>query len=244
MSDFEKQDVGLLVSVRSAAEAVAALEGGASLIDIKEPDHGPLGRASNAVVAEVVAAVAGRRPVSAALGELLEDRGESPPPGLAFVKWGLAGAGASATWCAALDARRSFGPEVVAVAYADWRCARAPSVDRVFQFAACRAGSVLLLDTHCKDAPSRGGSRPTLLDWLTNAEIVELCENCRAAEVSVALAGSLGPAEIRGLAPARPNWFAVRGAACDGGRGGRVRAARVHELTCVIRQACTRRCGG
>src|SRR5207237_10897019 len=35
---------GLLVSVRSATEAGAALEGGADLIDIKEPRHGPLGR--------------------------------------------------------------------------------------------------------------------------------------------------------------------------------------------------------
>ena len=35
----------LLVSVRSPAEALAALEGGAALIDVKEPARGSLGRA-------------------------------------------------------------------------------------------------------------------------------------------------------------------------------------------------------
>src|SRR5947209_8028398 len=44
---------GLLVSVRSAAEARAALDGGAALIDIKEPARGPLGRADDGVMAEV-----------------------------------------------------------------------------------------------------------------------------------------------------------------------------------------------
>ena len=34
---------GLLVSVRDAAEAEAALRGGATLIDVKEPRHGSLG---------------------------------------------------------------------------------------------------------------------------------------------------------------------------------------------------------
>ena len=36
----------LLVSVRSAEEARAALEGGAALIDVKEPSRGSLGSAS------------------------------------------------------------------------------------------------------------------------------------------------------------------------------------------------------
>ena len=61
---------GLLVSVRSADEARAALAGGADVIDIKEPGRGPLGRADEATWRAVRAEVAGRVPVSAALGEL------------------------------------------------------------------------------------------------------------------------------------------------------------------------------
>src|SRR5207244_12998888 len=81
---------GLLVSGRSVVEAESALAGGAALIDIKEPAHGSLGRAHDAVIQAVVERVAGRRPVSAALGELLEFHGPVPH-GLTFVKWGLAG---------------------------------------------------------------------------------------------------------------------------------------------------------
>src|SRR5207248_4650901 len=83
----------LLVSVRNRAEAEAALAGGADLIDVKEPKRGALGAADARTLAAVVAAVAGRRPVSAALGELRETFWKGPPalPGLAYVKWGLAG---------------------------------------------------------------------------------------------------------------------------------------------------------
>src|SRR5258708_20746520 len=67
--------IELLVSVRSAAEAEAALAGGAGLIDVKEPLRGPLGRADNAIVRSVIAPGARTPPVSAALGEL-----RAPPP--------------------------------------------------------------------------------------------------------------------------------------------------------------------
>ena len=62
----------LLVSVRDAAEAEDAVEAGAHLIDVKEPTAGSLGAAPVEVVQDVVRVVAGRRPVSAAFGELSE----------------------------------------------------------------------------------------------------------------------------------------------------------------------------
>jgi len=228
---------GLLISVRSASEALAALEGGAALIDVKEPANGPLGRASDQAIAEVVAAVGNRRPVTAALGELLDDRGETLPAGLSFVKWGLAGYESNMAWHRCLSARWKLGPRVVAVAYADWQCARAPSVEDVIRFAADRRG-VVLIDTHCKESPGQRQHWPTLLDWASAALICRWCEQCRAAGVRIALAGSLGMAEIAELAPARPDWFAVRGAACDGGRHGMVSAMKVSELLAVIH-----RCG-
>ena len=52
----------------------------------------------------------------------------------------------------------------------------------------------------------------------------------RARRGSGGLAGSLGPAEIERLLPLAPDWFAVRGAACEGGRGGRVTEPRVRAL--------------
>ena len=44
-SYFDRDRPGLLVSVRSADEAIAALAGGADVIDVKEPNRGALGAA-------------------------------------------------------------------------------------------------------------------------------------------------------------------------------------------------------
>jgi uncharacterized protein (UPF0264 family) len=224
----------LLVSVRSATEALTALAGGADVIDVKEPSRGALGRADEAIIAEVVRAVGERRPVSAAMGELADVESVPAPPDVAFVKFGLA-ACVSRDWQHLLDERErllSFlHPSciLVPVAYADWRRAAAPSVDEVTTFAVERPGGILLIDTWGKD-----GS--TLLDWLPVAEVVRLCESCRRTKVRIALAGSLGSKEIERLLPARPDWIAVRGAACWGkDRGSAIDEERVRRLATLLR---------
>src|SRR5437879_5820555 len=88
----------LLVSVRSVAEAEAALLGGADLIDVKEPERGALGRAKGATIAAVLRRISRRRPVSAALGELADFSCPYPGAGLAYVKSGLAGCLGRAGW--------------------------------------------------------------------------------------------------------------------------------------------------
>jgi len=229
----------LLVSVRSAAEAEAALSGGASVIDVKEPTRGALGRADDAVIADVIAAVAGRAPVSAALGELRDRPGERLPlplPSLAFVKCGLKGcAGNSGDWWrsatdALAGAVRGAAPScrMAVVAYADWRLAEAPPPDEVCTFVCRRPGWGLLLDTWSKDGL-------TLLDWMSRVEIDRMCRVCRNAGATIALAGSLGRGLIRTLKPTAPDWFAVRGAACAGShRTAAVAADKVRELVDLL----------
>jgi uncharacterized protein (UPF0264 family) len=85
-----------------------------------------------------------------------------------------------------------------------------------------------LLDTWQKD-----GS--TLLDCLTLTEIARLRERCGVAGVPIALAGSLGPGEIQTLLPLRPDWFAVRGAVCQGRqRGAAIDESKVRQLARVL----------
>jgi uncharacterized protein (UPF0264 family) len=207
----------LLVSVRSAAEAEVALVGGAHLIDVKEPRNGSLGRADESVIREVIRQVTGRRPVSAALGELCESPQEPGSPGLAYAKWGLSGCGGRNDWRrqlaeAGLRLKRKYpGCRPVAVAYVDWRRAEAPGVEEVCEFALHNRWGAVLFDTWAKDGT-------TLLDWLPFTEIVQWCNRCRAANVQVALAGSLGLEQIQTLHSAAPDWFAVRGAVCQGRR--------------------------
>jgi uncharacterized protein (UPF0264 family) len=231
----------LLVSVRSAAEAEIALEGGAGLIDVKEPANGPLGMATRQTITEVVRAVAGRVPVSAALGELRDGLPHTLPDGVTYYKWGLAGLG-SLDWRGAIDEAcrhlSRLAPEsaLVIVGYADWQPAEAPQLSEVVRFAYQRAGGGLLIDTYCKArVPGMTVRRPCLLDYCSVTESTFLCATAQAAGLRIALAGSLGREQIEQLLPARPDWFAVRGAVCDTGeRDGIVVAARVRELVRLV----------
>jgi hypothetical protein len=123
----------LLVSVRNAAEAAAALAGGADIVDVKEPARGALGRADFAQIESVWQTVRDHgcdSPVSAALGEALDwaddDAPSSIPCGLDYVKVGTAGLGRDANW-------RTLWPNRVA-GLAGWnRERRQPGTIRVSQ---------------------------------------------------------------------------------------------------------------
>ena len=228
---------GLLVSVRSVAESLCALEGGAAIIDVKEPRLGSLGRAADSVIHGVASAVGDARPVSAALGEWADDARTIPSCALSYVKWGLAGCARHPDWHTSLmeKAVAHQHPQIVFVAYADWQCAQAPPVEEVVALACRRPGSVLLIDTHCKDAQF-GKQRPTLLDWLPMPSIKDLRARCQESRVRLALAGSLGRTEIETLLHVRPDWFAVRGAACDANdRASAIQTEKVRALVELIR---------
>jgi (5-formylfuran-3-yl)methyl phosphate synthase len=227
----------LLVSVRSAIEAVAALAGGAAVIDVKEPRHGPLGRAPSAVWREVRAVVPRQVPVSVALGELNEwmavDAVDVPCgqwSGLTYAKLGLSNAPRDWTerWRdlrQRLAERDSATPAWVAVVYVDWKAARAPAPEAIIEEAsaidACRG---VLFDTWDKS------QCPGIdLAW------TPIFDRVRHAGRFVALAGSLDVAAIGRLTPLKPDIFAVRGAACTGGdRHGSVDRVRVTALVEAI----------
>jgi uncharacterized protein (UPF0264 family) len=229
---------GLLVSVRSVAEAAAALDGGADVIDVKEPSRGSLGRADDKTIEAVVRFVDRRRLVSAALGELMEGGTLPRAVGLDFTKWGLAGCRHECAWRSRLAARLDgHGPSrPVIVAYADWEQADAPPLDEVMEFARDRTDGAVLVDTFSKDTRP-GASPPCLLSWLPAARVAELCRSLHEAGVRVALAGSLDAEGITALRCAAPDWFAVRGAACAAGhRQGTVTAHRVRALVNLLRE--------
>jgi (5-formylfuran-3-yl)methyl phosphate synthase len=211
----------LLVSVRSVAESEAALAGGADLIDIKEPAHGSLGRADVETMRAIIEAVGSRRPISAAMGELLEADSEPAPAGVAYLKWGLAGCNQRSDWPSLFAARaraeRMQAPTVIAVpvAYADWERAKAPRPLEVIRAASGMAVSVVLVDTCIKDGSN-------LLDWLPLPKMQELRKKCLGLGLELALAGALDVKAIRTLLALEPDWIAVRGAACRGGRMGEI----------------------
>lgn len=222
----------LLISVRDAAEAQEALAGGADLIDVKEPARGPLGAADPATIRTIVAHVAGRAPVSAALGEL--SSGNRLDASLAndvrYAKFGLAGCLQTSDWMHRWQAAiESLPPRVtpVAVAYADWQAAGAPDPSAVLSCAGPLGCGAVLVDTFDK-------TRGPLDRHLSRAALERLIVAARSAGMLCVVAGGLGHREIAQILPLEPDYVGVRGAACSGGRTGRLDAARVGQLADLV----------
>jgi uncharacterized protein (UPF0264 family) len=230
---------GLLVSVRSAAEARVALAAGADLIDVKEPRNGPLGAASPSVVLDVLQAVDGQVPVSVALGELTDWSSSAwahrawhvaasgaAIAGLSFAKLGLAGCAANRDWRDAWRRALAGRPKdvaPVAVVYADWKSAGAPAPKAVFQQGrrlGCRA---VLVDTYDK-------SRGWLLEHWPGDALTDFARKVRNSGLTFVIGGSLSPQSFPDVLTLEPDYVAVRGAACEGGRGGRISGRRVRHL--------------
>lgn len=220
----------LIVSVRDAEEALIALEGGASLIDVKEPARGPLGRADDNVIESILEAIGGRAPVSAALGELA-DGGPLLPcfPRLSFVKWGLSRARRGWDWFLRGVRSQAGACEVVPCAYADWQRAQSPAPEEACRFVCEHRFSALLIDTWGKDGTS-------LWDWLAPEQLAEIRTRCTAAGVRLAVAGSL---KLENLGAMDADWVAVRGAVCEGGRSGRLALDRVRRAARALTPACS-----
>jgi uncharacterized protein (UPF0264 family) len=242
MMKFKSDDSfpGLLVSVRSASEALEALAGGADVIDVKEPTRGSLGAADESTIAEVVSAINGRATVTAALGELTdfqladsETHAVSVPTGISLFKIGLAGCRKNTNWASSLqDAIRRLNgigngqapqSRPVAVVYADWRAANAPDPLQILHATVQFGCPALLVDTWDKSFGS-------LFDLWPAAELRHFADEVRSRGIRFVLAGSLTGAAIVEAARLGPDLIAVRTAACEGGRNGEVSRERVRKL--------------
>jgi uncharacterized protein (UPF0264 family) len=226
----------LLVSVRSASEAILAANHGAHLIDVKEPAQGSLGAASPDVWHEVLAAL-GKQvsseqvSVSAALGELRASECftlASHTARLTFAKVGLATCRDDLHWPARWhDWRRSLatGTSAVAVIYADWQTCAAPAPRDVLEHLVLPGHcAAVLVDTYDK-------SRGSLLAHYPLTELQSLAEQVRAAACQLVLAGSLTLDIVPTLLPLAPDYLAVRGAVCRASRAGHLDGALVREWT-------------
>jgi hypothetical protein len=222
----------LLISVAGPAEARAALRGGADVIDAKDPRHGALGPVPLHRLAAIRAAVAGARPLSAAVGDAASEEAlagavaAAASLGVAFVKVGFAAvtnaARARRLAVAAQRAGTHMGTRLVLVAYADWRRAESLAPARVLAVAADAGAAGVLLDTVTKGAPLFTIESPeSVAAWIAAAH---------AAGLFAALAGGLSGPEFARARSLGADVVGVRGAACVGGRTGRVSHTRVAAL--------------
>jgi uncharacterized protein (UPF0264 family) len=257
----------LLVSVANGDEAAAALAGGADIIDAKDPAAGPLGAVTIAVLREIARevcaardaisravkaraahepdAAGGARLLTAALGDAA-DEGTVERAACAFalagatlVKVGFAGIATSARADALLRAAMrgatagSAGScSVVAVAYADAQQAASLSPHDLVDAAASAGTAGVLLDTATKHGPGVRGllSEDALSAWVARAH---------QAGLMVAVAGRLQADDLEFVRNTGADIAGVRGAACEGGRTGRISSEKVRVLVARLRRALT-----
>ncbi|TWT48494.1 (5-formylfuran-3-yl)methyl phosphate synthase [Botrimarina hoheduenensis] len=242
---------GLLVSVRSAAEAAAALAGGSDVIDVKEPSAGPLGAPSAQTVCAISKRIGNRLPLTAAGGELVD--AVSPPEfrepdlaaarGVAIVKFGLARA-AKTDWrsqyARLMAVASAHRPLPVLAAYADHQAANAPPPAEALSATAQAGSSWLVLDTWDKSPGAKA-----LLECLERDELERLLRTAQCAGVHVVVAGRLDASAVARVAEllvkvGGGGLVGVRGAACHGGRTGTIDEAAVRQLAKTIRSHAAR----
>lgn len=247
---------GLLVSVRSLAEARDALRAGVTVLDVKEPRNGSLGRPNSdvpgSILREISSSEGSTAPdLSVALGELSEwwngaelrtslvsEYREALLQFPVYLKLGLSGCGTSrpgrfSTWFDQWQRlRRTFPADArwVAVAYADFEQAGAPEISVVCQAAIQTGCRALLIDTFRKDGKG-------LLSWISVEELLEIRSCTRSAGLSLALAGQLTLSDLPRIACVGPDLVAVRGAVCDtGSRAHHISQARIREFAQALRE--------
>jgi uncharacterized protein (UPF0264 family) len=228
----------LLVSVRSAAEALMALGGGADIIDIKEPRTGVLGAAAPETIRGIAEAVGGRRRVSATVGDLPpgEDAVAAATAtaslGVDYVKIGLFTEDSASVNLAPFASLAARGVRLILVMFAD----RSPDFALIGQAAAAGFAGVML-DTAAK---RHGGLRA----HLSGTEIARFLRLARRAGLIAGLAGSLRPADIAPLAALGPDVLGFRGAACAGAvREAALDLEALAELRRLVSGAAGRRLG-
>ncbi|MCH2201728.1 MAG: (5-formylfuran-3-yl)methyl phosphate synthase [Fuerstiella sp.] len=239
------RSVKLLVSVRSSKEALAAFEGGADIIDVKDPSNGSLGLAQSCVIEQITDLIHARSPnmmISAALGEVSESTVSnavnlSAVSHLTLVKSGLSGLLSLPTpWQKAwhrfreMTSLRHSKTQWVAVAYADERRSDSPSVMDVLEEGHRIGCPFLLIDTFQKDGTS-------LLDWVSQRNLDRIRRRTRDLGMKLALAGQITTGLLPQVLCCDPDIVAVRGSVCaDGHRGKTVTRSRVRSFAAILGQ--------
>lgn len=204
--------IRMLASVTNPGEAEIAVTAGADLIDLKNPSDGALGALPAGTIRACLETVAGRRPVSATIGDLpMEPAGvatavsRTAATGIDIVKMGISADGDPLA-CITAAARVRGASVLVGVVLADLII---PTHGLIRAMA--DAGFIgVMLDTGVKDGR-------TLRDHLSTNSLAAFIGQARDVGLWAGLAGSLKLADIAPLAALGPSILGFRGALCRGG---------------------------
>ena len=200
---------GMLASVTSVDEAQLAVEGGADVIDLKDPTRGALGALEASIAREIVTAFAGKRTLSATVGDFPSmDAGEvlaaakhTADLGVDFVKVGFFGTPRDVECVRALESL-TCETRLIAVQFADL----APDLDLCERLVEARFAGVMLDTAHKEGQGLRG--------LLSQSQLSRFVCRAQALGLITGLAGKLRLADIAALLDLQPDYLGFRGALC------------------------------
>ena len=201
---------GMLASVNSISEALLVLSAEVDIIDLKQPQLGALGALDLVDVKQIIAAIAGRRPVSATIGDLpmqpevifnaVQLMAET---GVDYIKIGFFPSG---DWTGTLKKLNTLAPQkqaLIAVLFADTQ----PDLTIIATLKA--SGFVgVMLDTMDKQQGS-------LTQVMTAEQIASFVSQAKQLQLLCGLAGSLRITDIPELIAYHPDYLGFRGALCQ-----------------------------
>ncbi|MCE4223557.1 hypothetical protein HCU64_07325 [Methylobacterium sp. C25] len=227
VSEPSENSPRLLVSVRDADEAALACAAGVGLVDAKDPANGALGALPVETVREIVRRVGASVTTSAVAGEP-EDAAALAPmvaamagTGVDYVKVAVR---ADQPDIALVEAAEAAPGRLIGVLFAG-DVFGLNVVSRLAEAGFCGA----MIDTRAKDGRRLG-------DLLLPDDLAAFVAACHAHGLLSGLAGSLGVADIPGLAAHAPGYLGFRGGLCqDGDRRNALDPIRVGAAIAALR---------
>lgn len=207
----------LLVSPMNLEEAEAAAEGGADIIDIKNPKEGSLGASFPWMITEIKDALPQRLEISATLGDL-----DNKPGFASLAAYGLSlldveyiKAGflvherkeAEGLARSIVKAAEPSESKVVLAGYGDFRRIGSINPAELPEIARTSGAHGVMIDTYTKNGIS-------LFDHMSLEELETFVEEGKAQGLLVAIAGSITAGQIPKLKTLKPHIVGIRGAVC------------------------------
>lgn len=232
----------LLVSPMNLVEAFEAIEGGADIIDVKNPVEGSLGANFPWVIREVASfSKKYGREISATIGDMPYKPGTASLAALGaafagadYIKVGLFGVkNAKEAEEMVKNVVKSVkeydsSKRVVIAGYADYHRISAISPLELPKVAASYEVDVVMVDTAIKDGTS-------LFDHMKYEDVVEFVDSIRENGMKCALAGNINWNNIELVKKIKPDIVGVRSIVCENGRNSMIKRELVSKLVSYLK---------